>query len=68
MGRSGYVFQGKWFAPVGELEAALNAQQGQRIIVSVSSCASDDRVAAVVRLVGQRQTNVAMSRFEEPCQ
>ena len=64
---SGYEFQGESLASLAELEAALNAQRGQRVGVSVSPCASEDRAADVLRLVGERQADVMISRFEEAC-
>jgi hypothetical protein len=52
---SGYEFQGASLASLAELEAALNARRGQRIGVSVSPCATEDRAADVLRAASRRR-------------
>jgi hypothetical protein len=66
--RTSYEFQGRSYSSILELEVTLNALPEQLVSISTSSCADESRTIDLVRLVGERQLNVAFSTFEEVCQ
>jgi hypothetical protein len=66
--RKSYEFQGESYRSVVDLESALNAQPTLTIAIWLSSCADQASATEVVRLVGKRQANVALSTFAEECQ
>ena len=62
-----YEFRGESYSSIAEVELVLNALRKEPVSVSISSCADESRVVDVMRLLGKRQANVAVSTFEEAC-
>jgi hypothetical protein len=66
--QASYEFRGESYSSVAELRGALDAIPERAVSISTSTCADESRTADVVRLLRERQANVAFSTFEEVCQ
>ena len=63
-----YEFRGDIYDSLSQLEAALDAVPDISLTLSLSDCASDDRVAQVAGILQRRnQANVAFLSFSEGC-
>lgn len=66
--QASYEFRGESYSSVAELRGALDAIPERAVSISTSTCADESRTADVLRLLRERQANVAFSTFEEVCQ
>lgn len=63
-----YEFRGDQYASIAELKSALDTDPDSVLMIVVSECASDDRVADLGTILRQRkQANVALSKFSDDC-